>query len=238
MAKQTKRIVSLLVAALLVASSLTVGFSAFAAEPTTLTNIGTEAIVKGDSEIGTATHYDYQWNPQKNWDELIGLASEGALELNHKTVSSATNIHQGNGVYTSNPNNSYKSILELNGVGADNSYACGCGANFAAEFSNLYSCSNRTTHAEGCDGSCTKTNTIVTKQHGWDKNGYYYYDYYNEDGNGLEHTFGAGINQSAIKLRDESVLYPHSYETYTYSFPRGTLLKDRGIGKLKRHRIP
>ena len=90
----SRKIVSLLVSLFLLVSSMSVGFTAFAAEPTTLYSIGSDAIVKNDAEIGTATHYDYLWNPEKNWEELIGLASEGALELNHKTISSATNIHQ------------------------------------------------------------------------------------------------------------------------------------------------
>ena len=223
-----------MVSLLLIASSMSVGFTAFAAEGTSLVNWGSEAIVKNDAEIGTATHYDNYWNPQKNWEAVHALAGDGedVAKLNFKNVGSAIHTHTGSGVYTSTPSASYKMILEKNGV-KDNgdgsySYVCESGTFFSAEVKTLYSCSNADTHAEGedCDSSCTSKANVVTKQYGWDKDGYYYYDYYNEDGYNTPHAFGEKTNSSSVKLRDKSVKHPHSYETYTYEFPRGTVLKD------------
>ena len=111
MFKKAKRIVSLLVAALLVASSLTVGFSAFAEEITTLDVKGTEAIMMGDIQVGTATHYEFQWNPQKNWEELNAMGSEGANLLTPITSESAIHTRNFDGSYTSTPSNSMTKLL-------------------------------------------------------------------------------------------------------------------------------
>ena len=201
--KVIKRYIAFLISVLLLASSMSVGFTAFAAELTSLNGMCMEDIQKNDANIGTATHYEYQWNPAKNWEELQSLASEGTAELNFKNIESAIHTHTGDGVYTSKASESYKKVTEVNGLGADgNSYKCDNGTFFSAEVQTLYSCSNAATHAEGCDGTCTSRADVVTKQHGWDAEGYYYYDYYNEDGNGLVHTFGADVNWSSVKLRD------------------------------------
>ena len=161
-----KRIVSLMVSLFLLVSSVSVGFTAFAAEEiVSLTNKGSETIVKNDAEIGTATHYEYTWGPVINWEELQALASEGTQELNFKNAESRIYTHQGNGAYTaSSPNTSIDKIFG-NGIkdkgDGTYEYKCDNGQVFSAEMADVYACSNNPTHTEECDKSCAKNNDFL-----------------------------------------------------------------------------
>ena len=226
----SRKIVSLLVSLFLLVSSMSVGFTAFAAEVTSMANMGSEAIVKNDAQIGTATYYNYTtWGPQANWDDLKSLASEGTEKLPHKSATSTLYTKGGNGQYTyaDTTSNSMQDVLKVNGPweGDKQTYKCDQGASFNYEMKDVFACSNNTTHID-CDGSCAKKNLVV-KQYGWDKDGYYVQDYWNIDGNGTARSFDASdVSYNASKLRDESVTTPRQYETYTYEFAKGTVLKD------------
>lgn len=96
MAKQVKRISAILLSILMIASTLSVGFTASAEEttvtPLTALNGDPVAIMDGETQIGEANYYKYDYKPANSQAFLDSLYTEGSSKLS--LVAPTTTLHK------------------------------------------------------------------------------------------------------------------------------------------------
>jgi len=208
MAKQVKRISAILLSILMIASTLSVGFTASAEEttvtPLTALNGDPVAIMDGETQIGEANYYKYDYKPANSQAFLDSLYTEGSSKLS--LVAPTTTLHK------KLADGSYKTSNSSANSGSDifNNYLYDADKEKTTSIQNGDAGTQIVSadvgfNLEFADGK-------IAKQYGYDSEGCFYYDTAGEE-----------------KVRIEGAT-ANDYETYTYILADNTKITDIVIG--------